>query len=313
MRRAFGFLIVTIFFISTLLSCKRNEEISIPEVTIPDLVPTDEVIEIPVVVHVVNYSPDPFVIDQEKITSQLEVLNQDYRKQNSDWTKTPEEFIDLVADVKIEFKLATVDPTGNPTTGIIRTESEVTGFDGVTVDGDDIENFSLYFSDKGGQNAWPKDQYLNIWIADLSDRHGNLSLAGYANPPGCDPRIDGVVIDPRVFGTTGQLEPTLNSGRTATHEIGHWLNLRHTYGKDGSCQDGEDGDLVDDTPIQHTQHTGRPVHPVASCGSNDMFMNFMDRVEDQAMYMFTQGQKQRMRALFNEGGLRRTLYLNQKK
>lgn len=87
-------------------------------------------ITIPIIVHIVNYEPDPFTISDEKILSQIDVLNQDFRKQNPDHIKTPNEFIDLVADVAITFSLATIDPNGNPTTGIIRTESDVTGFDG---------------------------------------------------------------------------------------------------------------------------------------------------------------------------------------
>ncbi|MDO5968437.1 zinc metalloprotease [Flavivirga aquimarina] len=271
-------------------------------------IPFDEVITIPVVIHVVNYKPEPFTISDEKIRSQIEVLNQDFRKKNPDHIKTPDEFIGLVADIAIEFSLATIDPNGNPTTGIIRTESDVTGFDGKSItDETPIEDLKLYFTNKGGQDAWPRDKYLNIWIADLSDRYGNLALAGYAQFPNSDPKIDGVVIDPRVFGTLPPLEPIHSLGRTATHEIGHWLNLKHIYGKNGDC---EDGDLVDDTPSQESEYNGNPTHPQNSCNSNDMFMNFMDYVDDQSMYMFTLGQKRRMRNLFNPGGLRRELYLN---
>lgn len=294
-----------------MLTIACDQETQDPDDFVPDMVPENEIIKIPVVVHVVNYSPGPFEISDEKIHSQIDVLNQDFRKKNADWATTPDEFIELVADVGIEFFLAEVDPGGNPTNGIIRTSSTITGSDGNNPDGTKkVEDLALYFTSQGGQDAWPHDWYLNIWIADMSDRHGKLSLAGYANFPGSDPRIDGVVIDPRVFGTLAPLEPPNVLGRTATHEIGHWLNLRHIYGKDGSCDDGEDGDLVDDTPLQYGQNLGNPHHPHVSCGSNDMFMNFMDRVDDQSMVMFTLGQRERMRALFNKGGHRRNLYLN---
>lgn len=276
--------------------------------TLPDLVPENEIITIPVVIHVVNYSPVPFEISDTRIMSQLDVLNQDFRKNNLDWINTPQEFKDLVADVGIEFVLAKTDPKGKPTNGIIRTTSQVTGFDGLRFDESvPIESLALYFNSQGGQDAWPNDHYLNIWIADLSDRNGQLSLAGYANPPGSDARMDGIVVDPRAFGVNPSPE-FASLGRTATHEIGHWLNLRHIYGKDGSCNDGEDGDLVEDTPVQESQNLGNPTHPIFSCGHTSMFMNFMDRVDDKSMVMFTVGQKKRMRDLFNKTGLRRKMY-----
>ncbi|MEM6831133.1 MAG: M43 family zinc metalloprotease [Bacteroidota bacterium] len=279
--------------------------------TVPDIVPEEEILKIPVVVHVVNYSPAPFEVSDEKIASQLDVLNQDYRKKNTDWSNTPTEFMDLVSDVGIEFFLAEVDPDGNPTTGITRISSEVTGWEGRRLDECDvIEELTLYFTEKGGSTAWPRDQYLNIWIADLSDRNGNLALAGYANEPGCDERIDGVVMDPRVFGILPPLAVAHQLGRTATHEIGHWLGLRHIFGKAGVCEDDpDDGDLISDTPTQQSMYLGKPTHPSLSCGSNDMFMNFMDLVDDEAMFMFTAGQRKRMRSLFNEGESRRDLYL----
>lgn len=286
-------------------SCAGDENFETEE---PPIVPGEEVIKIPIVVHVVNFVSAPFEISDEKIKSQIEVLNQDYRKRNPDHTNTPAEFTDLVADVGIEFYLAQKDPNGNPTTGIVRTSSEVTGWDGQSIGEDTpIEDLKLYFSNKGGQDAWPNNKYLNIWIADLSDRSGNIGLGGYAQFPGADSRIDGVVIDPRMFGTVPPLVPGFELGRTVTHEIGHWLNLLHIYGEDGSC---EVGDLVDDTPSQESQYLGNPTYPQSSCGSNDMFMNFMDRVNDQSMYMFSKGQRERMRANFNEGGARRELYLN---
>jgi hypothetical protein len=312
MRFQYFFKLFTFLFFF-LQGCGRDEAPGSPDDLLPNEVPLDEIIRIPVVVHVVNYSPQPFEINDEKIASQIEILNQDYRKRNPDWIKTPEEFISLVADVGLEFFLANTDPDGRATNGIIRTSGTVTGFDGVGIDGRPVENLALYSAALGGQDAWPNHRYLNIWIADLSDRHGNLKLAGYANGPGSDARIDGVVIDPRAFGREASPTSPYGLGRTATHEIGHWLNLRHVYGKDNSCEDGEDGDLVADTPVQYAQHTGSPVHPSASCGSNDMFMNFMDRVDDQSMYMFTNGQKQRMRALFNKDGLKRDLYLSIRK
>lgn len=295
--------ILSLLILSFILSCNTDDTNPIKN---RPTVPSTEVITIPIVIHVINYTPDPFVISDEKIYSQIDVLNLDFRKLNPDHINTPDEFTDLIADVGIEFLLATVDPDGNPTTGIIRTASTVIGSDGQKESGE-IEDRKLYFTEKGGQDAWPNDKYLNIWIADFSNRRGNLGLAGYANPPSSDPRIDGVVMDPRVFGTLEPLAIGHEYGRTATHEIGHWLNLKHIFAGEESCNSS---DLVNDTPMQYESYSGRPTHPQISCGSNDMFMNFMDYVADDAMYMFTIGQKERIRALFNEGGFRRELYLN---
>jgi hypothetical protein len=295
-----------LLILSFILSCSKDD---INPITETPIVPSTEVITIPIVVHVVNYTPDPFVISDEKIYSQIDVLNLDFRKLNPDHMNTPNEFKDLIVDVGIEFLLATVDPDGNPTTGIIRSKSSVLASDGQEEVFSAIEDRKLYFTEKGGQDAWPNDKYLNIWIADSSNYNGNLGLPGYANPPGSDPRVDGVVMDPRVFGTLAPIIAYHNLGRTATHEIGHWLNLKHIFAGEESC---DSSDLVDDTPTQYESYSGRPTQPQISCGSNDMFMNFMDYVADDAMYMFTTGQKERMRALFNEGGFRRELYLNSK-
>ncbi len=100
---------------------------------------------------------------------------------------------------------------------------------------------------------------------------------------------------------------TVKFGRTATHEIGHWLGLYHIFGADGNC---EEGDGIDDTPPQFSQYQGKPIHPQSSCGSNDMFMNFMDYVDDDAMHMFTKGQRDKMRSNFHSDGARHDLYLN---
>ncbi len=299
-----------IFFILTifLISCSKDNSVDEEIKPTPELVPNDEIITIPIVVHVVNFAPSPFVISDEKIISQITVLNEDFRKKNSDYTKTPSEFMPFVADVGIEFKLATVDPEGNPTTGIIRNISDVTGFEGKTpVSDSPIKDLHLYHTAKGGQDAWPNDKYLNIWIADLSNRNGVLALNGYSTFPGDSAAIDGVVMDPRVFGTLDTPILKYNRGRTATHEIGHWLGLLHIFGKGNSC---EIGDGIDDTPNQYDSYAGKPSHPQSSCGSNDMFMNFMDYVDDDSMCMFTTGQRNKMRSLFNKGGARRLLYEN---
>jgi hypothetical protein len=271
-----------------LVSCKKGQA-GQPKTGLPQ--PGEqEVITIPVVIHVI-YADAQFNISDEKIHSQIAVLNQDFRKHNPDFIKTPAEFTQLVADAGIEFKLATTDPDGKPTTGITRTFSDVNGSDGKTPGNQDkpAASLALYHTSKGGKDAWPRDQYLNIWITEISDRLGRVALAGYARFPGEEPASDGVVIDPRCFGTIQPLEPGNQLGRTATHEIGHWLNLIHIF--------AQPSDEVTDTP------------PGAE-GVNKMSMNFMNYANDADMYMFTAGQVKRMRAVFSQDSARHLLYRN---
>ena len=303
-------IIYSIGFCILLLGCGSDDNNSnTPEPDNSVGGPTEEeIIKIPVVVHVIYYN-DETNITTEKIESQIAVLNEDFRKLNADYTQTPDEFLPLVADAGIEFELATIDPEGNDTDGITRTySSEVDGWSGRNFEGDKtVEELSLFFTDAGGQDAWPTDQYLNIWVADMSNHSGVFSLAGYAMPVGSDPRIDGVVVETRVFGLHEPLMPYHSMGRTTTHEIGHWLNLNHIYGRGGKC-DEDDG--VSDTPIAENPSDGFPSYPRISCGSVDNTMNFMDNQDDRAMYMFTLGQRERMRGVFKEGGGRHQFYLN---
>jgi hypothetical protein len=247
------------------------------------------VITIPVVVHVLYNSTSQNISDAQ-IQSQLTVLNNDFRKLNSDWTSTPSTFTSLVADCEINFCLATVSPTGAATNGIIRKSTTVTSFSA---------NDAMKFTAQGGSDAWPTGQYLNIWVCNLGG-----GLLGYAQFPGGSATTDGVVINYTAFGTTGTATAPFNKGRTGTHEVGHWLNLRHIWG-DASCG----SDLVSDTPVHSTSNYGCPSHPKSNtCGTSaEMFMNYMDYTDDACMYMFSAGQKARMQALFVTGGARESL------
>lgn len=247
------------------------------------------VITIPVVVHVV-YNTTAQNISDAQIQSQLNVLNQDFRKLNSDLNLIPSTFSSLVADAEINFCLANRDPSGNATTGIIRVQTSQTSFS---------TNDGMKYSSSGGSNAWPTNQYLNIWVCNMSG-----GILGYAQFPGGSAATDGVVIGYTCFGTTGTAQAPFNRGRTATHEVGHWLNLRHIWG-DATCG----SDLVSDTPVHNTSNYGCPSHPRSnSCGTSaEMFMNYMDYVDDACMQMFSNGQKARMRALFVSGGARASL------
>lgn len=247
------------------------------------------VINIPVVVHVV-YNTSSQNISDAQIQSQITVLNKDFRKLNSDVSNTPSVFSTLVADCEINFCLASVDPNGNATNGIVRKSTSVSSFS---------DNDAMKYSSQGGSDAWPSSSYLNLWVCKLSS-----GLLGYAQFPGGPATTDGVVINYTAFGSTGTAQAPFNKGRTATHEVGHWLNLRHIWG-DATCGN----DLVSDTPTHYTDNGGCPSHPKSnSCGTSaEMFMNYMDYTNDACMYMFTNGQKSRMQALFVNGGARASL------
>jgi hypothetical protein len=254
--------------------------------------PTEQtIINIPVVVHVL-YNGSAQNISEAQILTQLDILNRDFRRKNADTANTPQHFRSFAADCNITFALAKVNPQGFPTTGIIRKPTNVTGF---SMD-DDIK-----FSSSGGDEAWDSDKYLNIWVGPMS-----AGIVGYASAPGSDKNRDGVVIRYNAFGSIGAATPPYNKGRTAVHEVGHWLGLIHIWG-DLLCGD----DLVDDTPTQQTYTRGCPTGTITvSCGNapnGNMYMNYMDLTEDACTNLFTRGQRERMRTLFNDGGPRHAL------
>jgi hypothetical protein len=246
-----------------------------------DTVP-NEVLVIPVVIHVL-YNKNEQNISDAQILSQLKVLNQDFRRNNADSGNTPSVFKSVAADAGITFCLAQVDPGGRTTKGIIRKKTSREFF---------MADDEMKFSSKGGDNAWDASKYMNIWICSMLGR--NL---GYATLPGGAADKDGIVINFDVFGTAGVVRAPFNKGRTATHEIAHWLGLKHLWGED-YCGSDE----VDDTPKQESYNYYCPSFPHrSSCSPNaygDLFMNFMDFTDDACMNMFTRGQKNKMRGLF---------------
>lgn len=255
-----------------------------------DTVP-NEVINIPVVVHIIHNLPGSNISD-EQVQSQIDALNKDFRLLNADAPNIPAAFRGRAADCRINFCLAKVAPGGYSTSGIVRKYTSKTYFNAT----DDMK-----FSAKGGANAWDNRKYLNIWVCNLPSR-----LLGYATPPGTDAALDGLVISPSAFGTTSNLAAPFNKGRTATHEIGHWLGLKHIWG-DADCG----SDDVDDTPPQYNRNYYCPTFPrISLCsidGNGDMFMNYMDVTNDACMYMFTNGQKKKMRGQFASGNTRNSL------
>ncbi len=245
----------------------------------------NEVIVIPVVVHVLYHTSLQNISD-EQVLSQIRVLNNDYRRLNADTINTPLPFKNVAADTRLVFCLAKVDPNGRYTTGVIRKHTGEEVF---------LADDAMKFSSSGGDDAWDSKKYLNIWVCNLFGR-----TLGYSVYPGGPAGKDGVVIKCNVFGTTSNVAAPYNKGRTVTHEIGHWLGLKHLWG-DADC--GDDG--IDDTPTQQTYNNYCPSFPhTSSCSINlygDMFMNFMDFTDDACMNMFTQGQKNKMRSTFALG------------
>lgn len=240
-------------------------------------------IRIPVVVHVI-YNTAAQNISDAQIQSQIDVLDADFRRLNADAAATPAAFAGVAADARLDFALAVRDPSCNPTTGITRTSTSVTGWV--------FPSDAMKSNATGGHDPWDVNKYLNIWVVNYTD--GTL---GYGTFPGMPANIQGVVIDYRAFGTIGTLFPQFNLGRTATHEIGHWLNLNHIWGDDGTACSGSDN--VADTPNQGGFNTGCPAFPHVSCmnGPNgDMFMNYMDYSDDNCYNMLTAGQVARMDA-----------------
>jgi hypothetical protein len=242
------------------------------------------VITIPVVVHIV-YNTSAQNVSNNAVYSQIQVLNEDFRKTNPDASSVPSAFLGVAADCEIEFCLAVRDPSGNVTTGITRTYTSSSSFS---------TNDDMKHNSSGGKDAWNTSDYLNMWVCNISG-----GILGYAQFPNSgSANEDGVVIDYAYFGDVSATYP-YHKGRTATHEVGHWLNLRHIWG-DATCGD----DYVSDTPTQASSNGGCPSFPsTSSCTGNapngDMFMNYMDYTYDACMYMFSAGQKTRMRATLN--------------
>ena len=248
------------------------------------------VITIPTVFHVV-YRTTTENISDAQIMSQLDVLNKDFSATNSDVGLTPSLFSGLVANAEIQFCLAKQTPSGGTTSGITRKSTTVSAWG---------TNDSVKKSSQGGVDPWDASKYLNIWICNIGG-----GILGYAQFPGGSASTDGVVLDYRYTGTTGTATAPFNKGRTGTHEVGHWLNLRHIWG-DATCG----SDLVSDTPVHNTSNYGCPTYPhYSTCTGSpvEMTMNYMDYTDDACMYMFSAGQKTRMRAVLEGSGARASL------
>lgn len=243
-----------------------------------DVLPINDglgIVTIPVYVHVV-YSNSNQNISTSQVNSQIAVLNADFRKANNDLNlPSGSTFENDATDSEIEFSLA----------GTFRYS----------------DSRSSWGTNNAVKSAYPPvtpSTHLNIWVAEIGG-----GILGYAQFPGGNSATDGVVISPQYFGTTGFVAAPFDKGRTATHEVGHYLNLRHIWG-DGRCRQD---DFVTDTPSSDGPNYGCPSFPTTNCKTTDMTMNYMDYTDDACMYMFTDGQRNRMRAIFASGGARASL------
>jgi hypothetical protein len=266
------------------------------------------VYQIPVVVHILHMNAAQN-LDDSLVHNQIDVLDEDFRRLNADTALTRNEFKPIAADAQIEFYLATIDPDGNPTNGITRTVG--TPAFGTYTPFDD----NAKFDSLGGKTAWPTNRYLNIWVCDLVFGFGIL---GYAYPPvgnvpnwdpgvaPLDPGKQGVVIHYAVFGrnnpnASGPLS-MVNRGRTVTHEVGHYLGLRHVWG-DGDCtmDDGiQDTPDASDNAQQICDWTKNTCTETSGPELPDNIENFMDYASDSCMNMFTEGQVTIMRYILEE-------------
>lgn len=258
---------------------------------------TRNVVTIPVVFHIIH-NGDPIGANENLaeslILAQLEQLNHDFALLNSDASLIPPLFQPVAANTDIQFCLAQRRPDGTPTDGINRVQYAQASWTTNQIN-----------STLKPATIWDRNQYLNVWSVVFS----SSSLLGFAQFPGGNPNTDGVVIAWYSVGSVADPHPNggnFNKGRTLTHEVGHWLNLRHIWG-DATCGN----DFVDDTPVHQTSNNGCPTFPKTNnCPGGpwtEMTMNYMDYTFDACMYMFTAGQKNRMQAVVAPGGARFSL------
>ncbi|MGL2994644.1 zinc metalloprotease [Flavobacterium sp. TSSA_36] len=234
---------------------------------------------IPVVVNVLYRTATENISDTQ-IQSQIDVLNQDFTATNSDFSSTPSLFTDVAATIGITFELVKIN------------RKATTKSSWGTKD-------AMKKNNQGGIAPTSPSTTLNIWACTIGG-----GILGYAQFPGGAAATDGVVIDSKYFGVSSNsgISYPYNLGRTATHEVGHWMNLRHIWG-DTNCG----SDLVTDTPTHNEANFGVPIYPhLSTCAGTpvEMTMNYMDYTDDRGMYMFTNGQKARINAIFVSGGAR---------
>lgn len=259
---------------------------------------SEETLYIPTVVHVFHRG-DASEISLQQIQSQIDVLNWDFNQLNKNRNQTPEIYKWRAGNSNLVFFLARRDPNGNCHSGVNYINS-------VLADHDFNDTRKLT-----ARSMWNPSNYLNIYVVKSIDGNGN-DILGYAQEPGLDSTLDAVVIKHSAFGTTGTATTPFHLGRTTTHEVGHWMGLKHIWGAVsavGSFCNADDGQ--EDTPNQSTANYGTPTHPSKSCSNNgDMFMNFMDYSNDSVMTLFTKDQTVYLRSVLNSDSARSRLISN---
>jgi hypothetical protein len=277
------------------MASRRNfMEFSSFHTTISDL--PKEVI-IPVVVHVLYKagSDTKRLPSESDIRKQLNESSKDFRqtvKIEKHLADTKEKFSSKNAlDTKISFCLASKDPTGRASSGVLTVPTAVTSW---------LADDKMKSASTGGSTAWDTEKYLNIWVVNMPD-----SISAYAQLPGCSALTDGIVIDMRYFGTKSKTDKNFpyTEGKTLTHLLGNYLNLNDLWSETVLC--GDDG--VEDTPIHNAPNLScAEYRHVSACEGNpvEMTMNFMDNSNDECLYMFTQGQKRRMIICLLKDGIR---------
>lgn len=250
---------------------------------------------IPTVVHIIQLTPLETVSDA-RVQTQIDVLNEDFRKLNADAVDIPAVFQSVAADSDIEFCLAQIDPNGCPTTGINRIVSPYS------------EHFINQASTLKGLIQWDPYKYLNMWVVNSIDNGGILGYATFPTSLPTNPGLDGIVVWEEAFGR-GEGTPfsSFDLGRTTTHEVGHWLGLFHTFqsgcGGNTATNCSFQGDMVCDTPPTSSPNYGCP-NTQNTCTETptdlpDQTVNFMDYGDDFCLLMFSEGQRDRMHFFLN--------------
>jgi hypothetical protein len=259
---------------------------------------------IPVVVHVIHNGEAEGVgrnIPDAQIISQIDVLNKDFNRLNTDAINTPADFAGVAGNLNVEFVLARQDPDGQPTDGIMRIDGNRDQWSLALEDVFKALHPAPGNSDNDYTDYWPPEDYLNIWVIKFTGFLGYAQFPVSSGLPGLEDEnnnrlTDGVILDYRVFGTDDagsfDLYDQYNKGRSTTHEVGHFLGLRHVWGDDNGCAES---DYADDTPNQGEETYNTPVHPLEDdCSPAIMFQNYMDYTDDVSMNLFTLDQVERM-------------------
>ncbi|MCU0359948.1 MAG: M43 family zinc metalloprotease [Bacteroidia bacterium] len=297
-----------------------NQKVEEYKATNPDYKTSSADYVIPVVFHIIHGGQNEGTfpnVSQAQINSQIPILNADFAGTGfnvSNFSNTnfsPS----LIANCNITFCLAEKDPTGNtlPQKGIDRVNYTSNGWSNPT-SFTSSNGFQTYFNNTvKPATIWDPSRYLNIWISDVNSSVGLLGYATFPSGTGLSgltsglgtATSDGVWCWSRAIGNTGSVQFPFDKGRTLTHEVGHWVGLRHIWG-DGTCAT----DFCNDTPTQQGANTGCPIYPTISCSNGpngDLFMNFMDYCDDACLYMFTPDQRLRIQTAMANGQFRTQL------